>query len=162
MDQSEDDGMSQGLSGAGLPRRGGKRKVKDTWSVVDGGFAGAKRPEPPEGLTEREATFWRQVVSSEPPDFFSSFATRQMLVCLCHHHEEIEHLTGMLKKYRKQLMKSNDYIGFLRTRGAEVQRFAAMATKLRLTNQSRYRPTTASTAERSAPKLRPWEMDDPA
>jgi len=127
-------------------------------NVIEGGFD--RRPQPPDNLTSEQRQFWEKTVASEPPDFFASHATQQLLMMLCYHHDEVERINKDLKKYRRELMKSGDYPKYVRVRGEEIRRFVSVATKLRLTNQSRYGSRTAASAQQNAAKYRPWEDDE--
>jgi hypothetical protein len=92
-------------------------------TVIDGGFS--QKPEPLEGLTEAQAVIWRKIVAGEPADFFSTETTREMLADLCRHRQEVNEFQALLDKASKAAV--------------------TMATKLRLTNQSRWRPHVANT-----------------
>ena len=47
--------------------------------------------------------------------------------------------------------------GFLDMRDKEAKRATSIATKLRLTQQSRYTPQAAATADRKVSGARPWQ-----
>jgi len=154
-----------GASSPGQRRKRGRRpKVKDNWSVIDGGFAGTKRPDAPEELTAAQAAIWRKIVASEPPDFFSSQTTRDMLKDLVCHRDAIDQLAKTINAFRTEWLRNDEgskmYNRYLRMRGDETRHFSLIATRLRLTNQSRYTPRAAATAERNAAKVRPWEEAD--
>ena len=143
------------------PRRGRRPKVKDDWSVIDGGFSGHKRPDPPDDLTEAQASIWRKIVSGEPPNFFASQTTRDLLKHLCCHGDTIDQITKTINSFRTEWLRSTEgakmYEKYLGMRSNETRAFSLIATRLRLTNQSRYTPKAAATAERNAMKVRPWE-----
>jgi hypothetical protein len=124
-----------------------------------------RRPPPPEGMTEAQARMWREVTESEPAGWFDS-AARQHLLRLY-----VEHMTfrADLQVFidRSPAEKVCDEISgksletMLRARERETKQIISLATRLRLTNQSRYTPGAAGTAERNDPHgPRPWE-DDP-
>jgi hypothetical protein len=128
--------------------------------VVAGGFG--KRPEPPAELTSRQAEIWREVVASEHAEFFSTATTRIILADYCRHREAAENVSSILNSFKPEWLKVEEgarrYALLLRMRELETRASVAMARSLRLTNQSRYQPETASTASRNAIKgARPWE-----
>lgn len=133
-------------------------------NVIDGGFElGGKRPEPPSDLTEGQAKIWREIVASEPADFFASMATQVLLKHACFHAESVEMLNHEFRNFKGEWLKSAEgmkrYDAFLKARGEETRRYALIATRLRLTNQSRYTPQAAATASRNTAKVRPWEEE---
>lgn len=133
------------------------RKSAESLSVVKPDFARAK---PPKDLTESEASIWERTVSSEPPDLFSSAATKDMLKFYCCHLSEAERITATIRQFKTEWLKNEAgmkrYHALLRARGEEAANAARLAGKLRLTNQSRYRPDTAGLRKR---QLMPWEFD---
>jgi hypothetical protein len=137
------------------------RKSTAELAVVQGSFG--NRPEPPSELNEDEAAAWREVVGSEPADFFSTAALRGLLVDYCRHRGTAEMLNGLIASFKPEWLKVSDgarrYKELLKMRESETRAAASMATKLRLTNQSRYTPQAASTASRGTAKgFKPWEM----
>jgi hypothetical protein len=137
------------------------RKSAASVEVVAGGFG--KRPEPPADLTDDEAAIWRDTVSSEAADFFATAALRAMLADYCRHRASAEKVSVVINVFQADWLKNADgakrYHGLLKMRDLETRAAADKATKLRLTNQSRYTPQAASTAARGAAKgLKPWEM----
>lgn len=130
--------------------------------VVDGGFA--RRPEPPDDLTERQAEIWRLITASEDPDFFATGATRGLLADYCRRREAGENISSIINSFKPEWIKSADgalrYKQLLQMRDGEVRGAASLAVKLRLTNQSRYHHETANRAARNAQSkvLKPWEL----
>ncbi len=127
--------------------------------VVIGAFG--QRPDPPAGLTKRQADIWREVVASEDPKFFGTGALRGLLVDYCRHREATEQLSEELKAFKPAWLKDptqiRRYQTLLRMRGLEVNGAANLATKLRLTNQARYVPHAAARAAQKVAKIKPWE-----
>ena len=141
--------------------RGRKSAASAEVSVVTGNFG--KRPEPPVELSEDEAVIWRATVSSEAADFFGTAALRGMLSDYCRHRASADKVSEVINVFQAEWLKNADgakrYHGLLKMRDLETRAAADKATKLRLTNQSRYTPQAASTASRSAAKgMKPWEM----
>ena len=145
-------------------RKRGRPQKDDKLNVIDGGFAGAaKRPDPPEYLPATHKKIWRQIVASEPVDFFQSQATQEMLLDLVGHRAEIDRLNAVLYSFKNEWVKNGEgfkrYNALIKARGNETSNYSKLATRLRLTNQSRYTPAAAATASRNTAKVRPWEED---
>jgi hypothetical protein len=141
--------------------RGPKSAAEIRAVVVEGQFG--HRPEPPDDLTERQIQIWRAVTASESSDFFNSEALRGLLKNYCRHTDSAEGISGIINTFDPQWLKSAEgtkrYAELLRMRDMEVRAAAGMATKLRLTNQSRYTPVAAATQAKAAAKgPRPWEV----
>jgi hypothetical protein len=106
---------------------------------------------------------WRQVVSSEPADQFKTAALRQLLRVFCQHVGTAQALAKLIDDFRQEWLCADDglarYEVLLKLRDRETKAAASLATKLRLTNQSRYTPQAAGTASRnsSSAGLPPWE-----
>jgi hypothetical protein len=138
------------------------RKSSEADAVVIVGSFGT-RPEPPEELTDRQSEIWRETVSSEPPDFFNTAALRALLMDYCRHRESAENVSSIINSFQAEWLKSQDgakrYQALLRMRDMETRAAAQIATKLRLTNQSRYTPQAAATAAKNTGRgQRPWEI----
>ena len=136
------------------------RKSQAELSVVRVAFG--KRPEPPADLTTEQAAIWREIVASEPADFFNTAALRALLADYCRHREAGEMISGVINTFKADWLKNaegaNRYHGLLKMRDLENRAAASAATKLRLTNQARYTPQAAATASRNAGRaIRPWE-----
>ena len=163
-DKNVSDVTSPGQAQVKRPKRGRKPKSANDWSVIDGGFSGIHRPDPPEDLTEAQAAIWQKIVSSEKPDFFGNQACRDMLKDLVCHRDSINSLTATINQFRTEWLRSADgarmYDRYLKMRSDETRVFSLLATRLRLTNQSRYTPGAAATAGRSVAQVRPWEESD--
>ena len=130
-------------------------------SVISGGF-GDGRPPPPDDLNGRQGTIWRETVASEPPDFFDSAALRALLSDYCRHREAAEIISAQVNSFVPSSLQTEDgaklYALLLRTRVGETRAAVTIATKLRLTNQSRYSKAVAATAVKHSSKGgRPWE-----
>ena len=140
----------------------GRKSAADVGAVVIEGQFG-KRPEPPATLTPRQAEIWRAVVASEHSDFFSTEALRDLLVGYCRHLEAAENVSIVINSFQAEWLKNSEgakrYHSLLKMRDLEMRAASTLATKLRITNQSRYDEKTAATAAASAAKgPRPWEM----
>jgi hypothetical protein len=122
-----------------------------------------RRPEPPSELSERQAQIWRETVSSEPPEFFATAATRGILADYCRHREAAENVSAIIDTFKPEWLKNGEgvkrYQALLRMRETETRNAVTMARALRLTNQSRYVPHAAARAGLNAAKgPKPWEV----
>jgi hypothetical protein len=145
-------------------KRGRPAKPKLDLNVIDGGFSGApKRPDPPVELNARQKQIWNEIVKTEPVDFFASQATMDLLKDLVCHRETIEGLNKVINSFKPEWLKNGEgmtrYAQYLKARGNETRHASLIATRLRLTNQSRYTPQAAATASRNSAKVRPWEEE---
>lgn len=136
------------------------RKSLASQTVVVGGFG--QRPDPPSELSAQAAEIWRATVASEGPDFFKTAALRSMLADYCRHTATAALLSGQIEAYNPAWLTDDEglkrYDLLLKLRDRETKASADKATKLRLTNQSRYTPQAAATAAKSASTARkPWE-----
>jgi hypothetical protein len=130
--------------------------------VIEGVFS--SRPEPPQELTARQVEIWRLVTASEDPNFFVTGTTRGLLADYCRRREAAETLSFLIDEFKIDWIKTADgalrYKQLLQMRDMEVRGTASLATKLRLTNQSRYHHERATTAGRNAVAkvAKPWEL----
>ena len=136
-------------------------KTPATGEVIRGRFGG-RAPPPPE-LTERQQKIWAEVVDSEDPNFFATAMLRGLLVDYCRRRDASEGVSQVINAFKPEWLKSGDgaarFAQLLRLRDLETRGVVAIATKLRLTNQSRYTTRAAGSAANNAPKgPRPWEM----
>lgn len=131
--------------------------------VVQGGF-GSHRADPPDDLTEEQKAIWRETVMSEPSDAFATAATKAMLKDYCRHRSEADRWSAVIDSFKTEWVKNVEGIkrmeGLSRLREKETRGAATLATKMRLTNQSRYTPHGAAAASRRTLKAQmPWEYD---
>ena len=138
-----------------MKRRGHSVVDQRAAVIIDAQFGA--RPEPPAELTARQQQIWREIAGSEPAEFFATAALRYLLADLCRHHEAAEILSAAIANCNAAQLRADDG-ATLRMRALEVKATADLATKLRLTNQSRYNALTASSNTRNAVKgAKPWE-----
>jgi hypothetical protein len=139
----------------------GRKSAAESAIVIVGAFG--TRPEPPADVTPRQAEIWRETVSSEHSEFFNTAALRALLLDYCRHRESAENVSQIINTFQAEWLKSQEgskrYHGLLKMRDLETRAAAQIATKLRLTNQSRYTPQAAATAAKSAgSRQKPWEI----
>ncbi len=128
--------------------------------VVQAEFGGKARA--PEELTARQKEIWQKVALTEPVVFFNTESMRLLLAAYCRHIESSEIVTVAIDSFKPEYLANEDgadrYGKLLKIRDQESRAAATCATKLRMTNQSRYTPQSASTASRNAPTTKmPWE-----
>lgn len=137
------------------------RKSAASLSVIHGSLD--QRPVAPAELTTAEAEVWDRTVTHEAADVFGTAALQQMLKDYCRHVVAAERLGKVIEGHMAQ-PGSEDGISLreldclLKMRDRETKAIADKATKLRLTNQSRYTPKAAATAAKNAGQARkPWQ-----
>jgi hypothetical protein len=115
---------------------------------------------PPEGLTEAQATVWRDTVNCRSADYFGPDSA-PMLSEYCRVVEMCDRLALQIEAViagggepeTAGLMKA-----YLDMRDKESRRMSSLATKLRLTNQSRYTPQAAATAAKKGAGGKVWQF----
>jgi len=131
--------------------------------VLPGGL-GVKRLEPPRHFNERQKAIWREVIANEPAEFFDSPVTQALLGDYVCHRDSIEKVQRKIDEFREEWLKSDvgegKYTRLLRLRENETRAASRAATRLRLTNQSRYTPSGGARAAARANKgVMPWEEE---
>lgn len=108
----------------------------------------------PEGLSDSESRLWRETVESKPADWFGADSypilkeyVRTASVC-----DQLARVVDLAFQGAGTDLKTA-----LDLRDKEAKRLASLATKLRLTPQSRYGPRAAATADAKANGRRPWQ-----
>jgi hypothetical protein len=138
------------------------RKSAASLSVVAGAIDG--RPKPPSELTPGQAVIWERTVANEAAEMFRTAALQQLLADYCRHRETAEHLTSIIDGWTVQ-KKEDEEDGLslehmdrlMKMRERETRAAADKATKLRLTNQARYTPQAAATAQKRASETKLWD-----
>ena len=112
--------------------------------------------EPPAGLTEDQADVWRSVVGARSADFFGEDAVPLL--------EEYCRVVVMCRLLAIQIEAgiaggdAAELKALLDMRDKESRRMTSIATKLRLTNQSRYTPQSAATAAKKGGGGKVWQF----
>jgi hypothetical protein len=120
------------------------------------------RPPAPSDLTQFQREVWDRTVANESADTFKTAALQQLLRDYCRHVET----AGKLSKIIEAAMEPSAHCDLdeltklVRLRDCETKASADKATKLRLTNQSRYTPQAAGTAAKkgATTERKPWHM----
>ena len=118
------------------------------------------RPRAPSDLTEYQRDVWERTVANEAADVFKTAALQQLLKEYCRHVETADRLSKQADLWTADGSNHSiqDIDVLLRMRDRETKALADKATKLRLTNQSRYTPNAAGTAAKNASKAKPWHV----
>jgi len=127
-----------------------------------------RRPPPPEDLTEAQAKLWRDITETEAQGWFDSAARQHLLRLYVEHACYRADLQALLNTVPIERILGEDteqgVERMLRVRDRETKALVSLATRLRLTNQSRYTPGAAASAARNdtGTGRRPWDTEDPA
>ena len=139
----------------------GRKSAASLLTNVDGALDG--RPEPPTDLTPMQTEIWRKVVENEASTFFNTAALQALLKEFCRHVSSAHYLSRQVENLEVRDFNPDNlklYDKFLSMRERETKAMADKATKLRLTNQSRYTPQAAATATKNASQnAKPWEFE---
>lgn len=136
------------------------RKSAAALSVVAGTEIDG-RPRAPSDLTPFQAEVWERTVGNEAADVFRTAALQQLLKEYCRHVETADRLSKQVDRATDvgSNMEMDELEKLLRCRDRETKALADKATKLRLTNQSRYTPQAAGTAaKKGQTERKPWQM----
>ena len=121
-----------------------------------------QRPEPPSELTEEQAKEWRATVARMPADWFGP-EVRPLLTQYVRHIANARAIVQLIDVFTPaQLADDNGLRRFARlTRLAEreTRAMSSLATRMRLTPQSRYTPHRAATTARASTQRKPWEFE---
>jgi hypothetical protein len=116
------------------------------------------RLQPPTELSARERVLWAEIVESKPADWFADDSApilkeyvRSAVTC--------DRLADVVERAfdGEDGIDPDALKSALDMRDKEARRAANLATKLRLTQQSRYTPQAAATSDRKAGGKRPWQ-----
>ena len=120
------------------------------------------RPAPPEGLTAEQAAEWTAVVRRLPSDYFPR-ECHQLLAAFCRHVSSFRVLSASIDEFKSEWTVSDEglkrYGDLLALREREGRALSSLATRLRITPQSRYHPRTAGVAAADAGSGRPKPWD---
>ena len=117
--------------------------------------AAMTRMAPPRDLSDEESRLWREVVDSKPVEWFQPDSAP-----LLTEYVRAVVMSGQLDIQVKAALvggETGELKALLDMRDKESKRVVSIATKLRLTQQSRYTPQAAATANKKAAGGRPWE-----
>lgn len=125
------------------------------------------RAKPPRDLSKRQRKLWKEILNTKPPDWFEADSLpilRAYVVAIEMHDsltKEIEGIDESLQVLSDPLDRVNLLGGKMKLLDAQAKQAALMASlavKMRLTQQSRYTPQAAATAnKKTAAGKKPWE-----
>jgi hypothetical protein len=141
------------------------RKSSSSLSVVPVSTEG-RRPPPPAYLDPPATKLWKAIVADSPSGWFT-VAQEPLLAGFCSHASTAEFISKLIDKARPaDLLVDRDklrrYTRLLGMRARETAALAALATKMRLTQQAQIQPRSAGRAwdsSNSGPKL--WDRKPP-
>ena len=131
------------------------RKSAESLSLVRVGVG--ERPEPPARLSAPERDIWREITAGKPADWFGA----DNLPLLEHYCAAILASRQIAERLRATSTEClDDYERLISLATKVGGQLATLATKMRLTQQSRYNEKTASTAANrgAAAARKPWEF----
>ena len=142
------------------------RKSSASLSVVPVSTKDRRSP-PPAHLNAAEKKLWRDIVASCPSGWFN-VAQEALLAGFCCHASAADFISKLIEKDRPidvtDRGKFRRYAKLLTMRSRETAAMSALATRMRLTQQSQIQPRTAGRAwdaNHPGPKLwdrrPPWE-----
>ena len=136
------------------------QKSAESHKVVD--LALVARPRAPEDLIESEQTLWNEIVAARPADFFEC-ASIPLLVEFCRTKTELDFTAKAFESFEEEWLKAADglerYEKLVNMRSRAQSRLMQLATKMRLTQQSRYVPHAKSQRPNTKTGPKPWEAD---
>ncbi len=108
------------------------------------------RPNPPAELTKAQAAAWTQIVLTETAGLFKTEASKELLVQYVRHLDAASLLASSIDSFELDWLTTAEglerYDRLLKVREREVRASLSVATKLRITPQSRYTAKAAGTA----------------
>ena len=137
----------------------GRKSSAELSTISAAGLEIHRRPEPPAHLGDEAVAIWRAVVNSLPADWFTP-GTLPLLDALCGLTVSQRFTIRSLQVIERggDDFDRDEWERLLKQLGEVSGRIATLATRMRLTPQSRYGARGADTAARSVgdgPK--PWE-----
>lgn len=118
-----------------------------------------KAPKPPARLTEDQGEIWQALAKAKPPEHFTP-DDLPLLAELCRAYDAADKLAERIDrgiaKYTPEVLRT-----LMGLRDKESRRAVTLATKLRLTSQSRYGKEVADTLSRRAGRTNPpWQQEE--
>ncbi len=138
----------------------GRKSAAELATITSTGIAVTRRPEPPAHLGDDAAEIWRSITNSLPADWFSA-GTLPLLEALCGLTVSQRNTIRALQRIEREDddFERDEWERVLKQLGEVSGRIATLATRMRLTPQSRYGARGADTAARSVGDVpKPWEF----
>ena len=108
-------------------------------------------------MPARQQEIWRETCAAEPAEFFTPGAVAGMLADYCAHREVAEKLSEMINAFEDEWMATREGLA----RYHSLLKMRELETKLRLTNQSRFRPDRAEAMGAKSAKNGPMPWENP-
>lgn len=124
-----------------------------------------QRPEPPDHLTEDQANRWRAITATKPADWFLA-DTAPLLERYVVEESTAKMVQQQLAEFRSEWLLTDDGLKRFQQLTSVHQKSAAvlcsLATKMRISQQSRYDAKQAATAANKGGggTAKPWERRD--
>ena len=136
----------------------GRKSAAELTTITTDGVALTRRPDPPAYLGDDAAALWRATVNSVAADWFSPGAL-SLLEALCGLAVSQRYTLRALQRIEdgSEEFDLTQWRRVQRQLGEVSARVSALATRLRLTPQSRYTPATAARRGRGHDSPPPWE-----
>lgn len=111
------------------------------------------RPDPPKDMTKYQKQIWVDVVNTKPPEWFES-DTFPILRAYCVASQRHFDISKQLDKIGIEADEAKD---LMRMEDMYAKQLKALGVSMRLTQQSRYTPLSATTADKKAKGgSKPW------
>jgi hypothetical protein len=132
------------------------RKSAASLSVVSGGVI--ERPKAPDDLNDEMKTEWIAVVNRMPADWFTR-ETHSILAQYCRHVVAANRVSQLIEQWETtDGLEIGDYDRLLKMQEREGRAISSLATRMRLTQQSKYTERTSQTASnKSKSGFKPWQ-----
>lgn len=119
-----------------------------------------KAPPAPDRLTKDQAEIWNRLAASKPPQHFAA-DDLPLLAELCRAYDAADKIAVRIDKHISTA-SAETLQTLMGLRDKESRRAVALATKLRMTSQSRYdKGVAASLAKQAGRGAKPWGEEDP-
>jgi hypothetical protein len=136
------------------------RKSAASLSIIAARLPG-ERPEPLDDLTDEQAEEWLKIVNRMPVDWFT-VETWSVLAQLCRHICFARMIGMELSRFDPRLLHGeagvDKFDKLTKIHEREGRAISSLATRLRLTPQSRYDVQKAHTAVKNTPIEKPWQL----
>lgn len=119
-------------------------------------LAKLERPKPLRGMSAAQKTIWENTIASKPIEWW----TPDTLPLVAEYVRAVDTCNHLDRRVSKALSGDHGELDdWLKSRDREAKRVVSIATRLRLTQQSRYTPGAAATVSKrqSASGNRPWD-----
>mgnify|MGYP000533636817 CR=1 FL=1 len=134
-------------------RQRGRKSAASLSVVSAGGVAKIERPEPPEELTDEQASEWLAVVERLPADWFPR-ETHGLLSQYCRHVVASRRVSNLIDNCEaSDPLDIDEYDKLLKMQEREGRAMSSLATRLRITQQS----STNHRGNKKKMVPKPWE-----